>query len=267
MINKLRFNRLGKHTALSMGMLIGCTIFALAMFEDFIHSSRNDYPYFWYESALFSLFWLCFIPVLYGLNRLKASIQHLKTPFLLALLPMAILIHAAVAATVVSGLSSLVKQQGYSFTKVFSYALANHLLPMVLVYVLAVLFLRRKATKTTNKNTEFNQVPCLTIRQGATRQQVPFQDISHICSETPYLAIYTKQSRYLYTSSIKAIIELLDERFIRVHRAHIVNIERVESVRSRLNGDYDLVLMCGTEVRLSRHYAKRFKSRYFNSSS
>lgn len=55
----------------------------------------------------------------------------------------------------------------------------------------------------------------------------------------------------------------LDTRtFVRVHKSTIVNLEKVSSFKSRLNGDYDLLLKNGTIVRLSRTYAANFKNEF-----
>jgi two-component system LytT family response regulator len=47
-------------------------------------------------------------------------------------------------------------------------------------------------------------------------------------------------------------VRLDPERFFRVHRSAIVNIERVRELHPLFRGDCQLVLSDGTELRLSR---------------
>jgi len=58
---------------------------------------------------------------------------------------------------------------------------------------------------------------------------------------------------------LKKIAGELDRRFVKIHRSCIVNMDKVISYKSRLNGDYDVSLSGDIQVRLSRNYAKEFK--------
>jgi two-component system LytT family response regulator len=51
---------------------------------------------------------------------------------------------------------------------------------------------------------------------------------------------------------------LAAHRFLRIHRACLVNLSRVKSVRPRSHGDRILVLEDGQRLEMSRHYAARF---------
>jgi DNA-binding LytR/AlgR family response regulator len=48
------------------------------------------------------------------------------------------------------------------------------------------------------------------------------------------------------------------ERFVRVHRSVIVNVEKVKEIYPRSNGDQDLILQNGQQLMLSRNYRDRF---------
>ena len=48
------------------------------------------------------------------------------------------------------------------------------------------------------------------------------------------------------------------EKFVRVHRSVIVNIEKVKEIYPRSNGDQDLVLQNGQQLMLSRNYRDKF---------
>jgi len=87
-------------------------------------------------------------------------------------------------------------------------------------------------------------------------------EISLLRSASPYVALQANGKKYLETTTLKALSEVLDPKlFVRVHKSCIVNLAYILEVKSRGNGDYDLVLQGGEEVRLSRNYAVEFRLR------
>ena len=48
------------------------------------------------------------------------------------------------------------------------------------------------------------------------------------------------------------------EKFVRVHRSVIVNVEKIKEIYPRSNGDQDLVLQNGQKLMLSRNYRDKF---------
>ncbi|WP_254788460.1 LytR/AlgR family response regulator transcription factor [Cellulophaga baltica] len=84
-----------------------------------------------------------------------------------------------------------------------------------------------------------------------------------ITSATPYICIHLENKRHLHSETLKSMCGQLDSNvFVRVHKSSVVNISKVSSFKSRLNGDYDLQLANGDLVRLSRTYATDFKNRF-----
>jgi len=55
--------------------------------------------------------------------------------------------------------------------------------------------------------------------------------------------------------------DLGEERFIRIHRSIIVNLERVHGLEARETGDYEVVLKSKARLRLSRRFRKRLQER------
>ncbi len=49
--------------------------------------------------------------------------------------------------------------------------------------------------------------------------------------------------------------------FFRIHRCHIVNLERVKELQPWLNGEYVACLKDGTRLALSRGYRERLHAR------
>ena len=52
-----------------------------------------------------------------------------------------------------------------------------------------------------------------------------------------------------------------DEKFIRIHRSIIVNIERIRGLELRSEGEYEVVLNSTVRLRLSRRFRKRLQDR------
>ena len=51
------------------------------------------------------------------------------------------------------------------------------------------------------------------------------------------------------------------DMFFRIHRSHIVNIERVRELQPWFNGEYVVFLKNGTRLTLSRGYREKLQDR------
>lgn len=98
------------------------------------------------------------------------------------------------------------------------------------------------------------------IRRGKTLTPVAVKDILWIETDTPYLAVHSLEESYLYSSSLTDTLVNLDpQRFARIHRSIIINLDYIDKMVSRLNGDYDIRLASGKTLRMSRTYSKQVK--------
>lgn len=80
-----------------------------------------------------------------------------------------------------------------------------------------------------------------------------FDDIVSISGADDYCEVRTLVSTHLIRMTLSAFEERLDpERFVRVHRSHIVALARVQRVESRPGGGLTLHLAGGTTVLASR---------------
>jgi two-component system, LytTR family, response regulator len=55
--------------------------------------------------------------------------------------------------------------------------------------------------------------------------------------------------------------DLGEERFVRIHRSTIVNVERIRGLELQSGGEYEVVLTSKARLRLSRRYRKRLQER------
>ena len=75
-----------------------------------------------------------------------------------------------------------------------------------------------------------------------------------------YVTLHVSGKSYLLREPIASLEKTLDpERFVRVHRSAIVNIDRVREVHPLFRGDRTLVLADGTQVKLSRSRREEFE--------
>ena len=57
------------------------------------------------------------------------------------------------------------------------------------------------------------------------------------------------------------LIEADPEKFFRIHRSRIVNMERIQELQPWLNGEYAVLLRTGTRLTLSRGYREKLQDR------
>ncbi|MBD0371020.1 MAG: response regulator transcription factor [Pyrinomonadaceae bacterium] len=87
------------------------------------------------------------------------------------------------------------------------------------------------------------------------------REIEWIEAEDYYAAIYARGGRHLIRESLASLEHRLDgERFVRVHRSAIVNLDRVREVRS-CGGETLLVLQDGAQVPVSRRRREQVNQR------
>lgn len=55
--------------------------------------------------------------------------------------------------------------------------------------------------------------------------------------------------------------DLGEDRFVRIHRSTIVNLERIRGLELQSSGEYDVVLRSGVRLGLSRRYKKELQAR------
>jgi two-component system, LytTR family, response regulator len=85
-------------------------------------------------------------------------------------------------------------------------------------------------------------------------------DIEFVQAAGVHIKIYAGGQCYERRQSLTDIEQNLDaERFVRVHRSTVVNVEHIAEMHPLFHGDYELVLRRGTRLTLSRRYRERLK--------
>ena len=77
-----------------------------------------------------------------------------------------------------------------------------------------------------------------------------------------YVRLHVGSTAHLLRETMNAIEGRLDpEKFFRIHRSRIVNVERIQELQPWLNGEYAVLLRTGTRLTLSRGYREKLQDR------
>lgn len=243
-----------------------CAILAgLTILQDLMESYRSGYEFHLNESLLFKIYWLLFIPILtilyQKLRRENIDSSHKITPFII--LP--IFAHLLFLPFVALIFSQLFFEGRYGLYKFFSYSLSHNFYTLIIVYSGFVLLYKyfSKSSKNIAEVQDNQSLKQIVINNGKSNTIICVNDILQITSATPYIFIHLENKKHLLSETLKSICQQLDSNnFLRVHKSTIVNLSKVDSFKSRLNGDYDIQLVNGETLRLSRTYASDFKKRF-----
>jgi len=115
------------------------------------------------------------------------------------------------------------------------------------------------------------------IRMGGNRTQRPdrvaiksagqvsfvkIAEIDWIEAADYYACLHVGSKSHLLRRSMAELEQDLDPAvFCRVHRSSIVNLERVRSLKLSEDGEFEILLENGAQVRLSRRYRKQLEAR------
>jgi two-component system LytT family response regulator len=95
----------------------------------------------------------------------------------------------------------------------------------------------------------------LSVRSGERIRVVATADIDWIRADGNYVRIHAGGTTYLHRESLRHLMGLLDPaRFLRIHRAILVNVERIREVHPLFQGNAEVVLHDGTRLNLSRRF-------------
>jgi two-component system, LytTR family, response regulator len=98
----------------------------------------------------------------------------------------------------------------------------------------------------------------LVRRANGVARLLPLQDVDWIEAEENYVRLHAGNDSYLVRGTLTALEERLDpERFVRIHRSHVVNLESIRELHPWSHGDWRIVLHGGRELMLSRRFRDR----------
>ena len=246
--------------------LLGLAFITVAL--DFLFSQFHNTSFYISEALLFSTFWLLFFPLLAVQTKLTKRTKKLSVSIFIAAL-MAI-IHLFAYPAMIWFLSKAFYNHTFSYWQTFNFGITEYFIKSVIIYSLTmaiIVYYKNKFLKqpvSIDKEYLSNQdfITSIIISDINNKKTViATNDVLFFSANTPYIDIHHKTKKYLHKETLKSLETQLDSgQFLRIHKSCIVNICKVVSYKSRLNGDYDLTLSDDTRLRVSRNYVPLFKS-------
>ncbi len=100
------------------------------------------------------------------------------------------------------------------------------------------------------------------IKSGGRVFFVRTDEIDWIEAAGNYVKLHVGAEAHLLRETMNALEAQLDpDVFFRIHRCHIVNIERVRELQPWFNGEYVVFLQNGARLTLSRGYREKLQDR------
>ena len=103
--------------------------------------------------------------------------------------------------------------------------------------------------------------PRFVVRDAHRVYFVRVEDVDWMDAAGNYVRLHAAGRAHLVRGTMKALAAKLDpERFVRIHRSAIVNIERVAQVEPYLHGEYVVTLRDGTKLTSSRAHSAQLRA-------
>lgn len=98
----------------------------------------------------------------------------------------------------------------------------------------------------------------LVLRTAGRITFLRVDEIDWIEAADNYVRVHVGKEAHLMRETLQSLEKRLDPgKFLRVHRSHLVNLERIRELRPIFHGDYLVKLVNGTELTLSRNYREK----------
>jgi two-component system, LytTR family, response regulator len=102
------------------------------------------------------------------------------------------------------------------------------------------------------------QLQRLVIKSGGRVFFLRADEIDWIEAAANYVRLHVGKESHLLRETINSLAAQLDpEKFLRIHRSTIVNLERVKELQPWFHGDYVVILQDGTQLNSSRSYREQ----------
>ena len=86
-------------------------------------------------------------------------------------------------------------------------------------------------------------------------------DVEWVDAEGNYVRLHAGGATHLVRDTLSGVEARLDpERFVRVHRSAIVNVDRIASLEPYFHGEYVVTMRDGTKLTSSRTYSARLRA-------
>jgi two-component system, LytTR family, response regulator len=98
----------------------------------------------------------------------------------------------------------------------------------------------------------------LVIKSGGRVFFLKTEEIDWIDTVGNYVRLHVGKESHLMRETLNGLESKLDpDRFLRIHRSSIVNIDRIKELQPWFNGEYMVLLRDGTQLNMSRGYREK----------
>ncbi len=95
----------------------------------------------------------------------------------------------------------------------------------------------------------------LWVQRRGESVRLDLAHVDRVQAEGEYVRLFYGAVSYLHRAAISSLLARFDaERFVRIHRSHIVNRDRIALVRRRPAGGYTIVIESGEALPVGRNY-------------
>ncbi len=100
------------------------------------------------------------------------------------------------------------------------------------------------------------------VKTGNRIDVIPVEDIFHVEAQDDYVEFHTAKGRYLKKETMAQLErQLPPERFLRVHRSHIIRLDQMEKLEKYGKESYLVILKNGDKVQVSKSRIKSLKEK------
>lgn len=123
-------------------------------------------------------------------------------------------------------------------------------------------FVENRHEDTIEMKVEKNFVTRFLVKTRGRVNFIKADEIDWIESADYYVRLHVGKKSYLIRESMNELEKQLNpEKFARVHRSFIVNLDRIKEMLPHFNGDHLIILEDGTQLKLSRSRREKFLRR------
>lgn len=237
---------------------------------DYLFTQLQNSAFYFSESLLFSSYWILYLPLLPLLLKVIKLIEKIELKLFTT--SSFILLHSIIYPALVWLLSEMFFNHTFDYLQTFNFGLSAYFIKSVIIYgsssiafniIIKHGSLSEKNIDIKEKINHYNFFTSIMVIENNKTSVLAVKDIFYFSANSPYINIHHLSKRYIHTETLKSLEKQLDEKqFVRIHKSHIVNLEKISSYQSRQNGDYDVSLLNGAILRVSRNYAKDFKLKF-----
>lgn len=254
-------------------IFVVCSILFIAanIILDYLFTVFQNSSFYFSESLLFSSYWIIYILLAPLFFKLVEQLSKITSKLLLT--SSVIVLHLIIYPALVWIISEIFYNHTFPYWQTFNFTISVYFIKTVIIYgfllVIITIYSQKLlppaiAKRTIGEDKTESFISSLIVSDSNSKKIVlAVDDIFYFSANSPYINIYHHSKKYLHTETLKSLeSQLNDNQFVRIHKSCIVNINKIISIQSRQNGDYDVTLLDNTILRVSRSYAKNFKDKF-----